>query len=145
MSFFAITTTVKNMEVQLGLCSSVKSLARVLAPSGSSRKDAPRGRSSLLSQKSFPIDHLVFQSHSTSRGRLLLQTVRASSSESEVSESRRDPEDVRGAIAIGLGLYEQGKYQEALEVFEKGLELPGTGMKRYRCPISAKICLARMW
>lgn len=46
--------------------------------------------------------------------------------------SSREPEDVRGAIAIGLGLYEEGKYQEALDVFEKGLKLPGTGVKRYR-------------
>lgn len=53
-------------------------------------------------------------------------------SESDSTLDRREPEDVRGAIAIGLSLYESGNYQEALEVFEKGLELPGSGMKRFR-------------
>ena len=49
-----------------------------------------------------------------------------------VSTATMEPEDVRGAIAVGLELYEAGKYPESLEVFEKALKLPGTGMKRYR-------------
>jgi len=57
---------------------------------------------------------------------------RAASSSTEIDGEVREPEDARGAISIGLGLYEAGKYAEALEVFEKGLELPGTGMKRFR-------------
>jgi len=61
------------------------------------------------------------------------QTItRAASSDTEIGGAVREPEDARGAISIGLGLYEEGKYKEALEVFEKGLELPGTGMKRFR-------------
>ena len=56
----------------------------------------------------------------------------ASSESSELSLSQREPEDVRGAIAIGLSLYEDGNYQEALNIFEKALNLPGTGVKRYR-------------
>lgn len=51
---------------------------------------------------------------------------------SELLQSRREPEDVRGAIAVGLELYEDQKYKEALDVFEKALKLPGTGAKRYR-------------
>ena len=43
-----------------------------------------------------------------------------------------EPEDARGAIAVGLKLYNAGKHQEALDVFVKALELPGTGIKRFR-------------
>ena len=48
------------------------------------------------------------------------------------TDTGRDPEDVRGAIAVGLQLYEDKNYQEALKVFEKALNLPGTGLKRFR-------------
>lgn len=57
---------------------------------------------------------------------------RVKAENSEISQMKRDPEDVRGAISVGLSLYEEGKYQEALEVFERGLDLPGTGLKRFR-------------
>lgn len=44
----------------------------------------------------------------------------------------QEPEDARSAIALGLRLHEAGQYNEALGVFQKALELPGTGIKRYR-------------
>lgn len=43
-----------------------------------------------------------------------------------------DPEDARGAIAIGLKSFEAGDYQGALQLFDKALALPGTGIKRFR-------------
>ncbi len=39
-----------------------------------------------------------------------------------------DPEDARGAIALGLKLFESGEYEAALQLFDKSLGLPGTGM-----------------
>lgn len=39
-----------------------------------------------------------------------------------------DPEDARGAIALGLKLFESGDYESALQLFDKSLGLPGTGM-----------------
>ena len=56
------------------------------------------------------------------------------------TDTGRDPEDVRGAIAVGLQLYEDKNYQEALKVFEKALNLPGTGLKRFRYCIGKKNC-----
>ena len=123
------------MDLQSGLRRSEVCLACALPRTTCSRKNAQGNKCSLLIQKSLPVKYVSsHQSHMTSRRRSKFHTARASSSNSEISEDRRDPEDVRGAIAIGLGLYEQGKYQEALEIFEKGLELPGSGMKRFRCP-----------
>lgn len=43
-----------------------------------------------------------------------------------------DFEDARGAIAVGLSLYKDAKYEEAMKMFEKALTLPGTGTKRFR-------------
>ena len=43
-----------------------------------------------------------------------------------------EPEDARGAIAIGLRLTEAGKWDDALKYFENALTLPGTGIKRFR-------------
>ena len=67
----------------------------------------------------------------------------ASSESSELSLPQREPEDVRGAIAIGLSLYEDGNYQEALNIFEKALNLPGTGVKRYR--LAELPCCRHIW
>lgn len=43
-----------------------------------------------------------------------------------------DPEDARGAIAIGLKYSNAGNWAQAQEYFERALELPGTGLKRWR-------------
>ena len=43
-----------------------------------------------------------------------------------------EPVDARGAIATGLKLTEQGDWTKGLEYFERALELPGTGLKRFR-------------
>lgn len=43
-----------------------------------------------------------------------------------------DPEDARGAIAVGLELTEAGEWERALSYFETALSLPGTGIKRFR-------------
>ena len=43
-----------------------------------------------------------------------------------------EPSDARGAIQIGLSLTDAGDYVAALPYFEQALELPGTGLKRYR-------------
>jgi hypothetical protein len=75
----------------------------------------------------FPCRHANM--HQWHQKRCLTQ---AASSTTEIDSEVREPEDARGAISVGLSLYEEGKYAEALEVFEKGLDLPGTGMKRFR-------------
>ena len=43
-----------------------------------------------------------------------------------------EPEDARGAIAVGLKYYKAGNYQKALELFGRAPALPGTGTKRFR-------------
>ena len=45
---------------------------------------------------------------------------------------QQEPEDARTAIAQGLRLHEAGQYNDALGMFQKALELPGTGIKRFR-------------
>ena len=44
------------------------------------------------------------------------------------SSAAADPEDARGAIALGLKLFEGGDYQGALALFDKSLGMPGTGI-----------------
>ena len=44
----------------------------------------------------------------------------------------QEPDDARAAIALGLRLYEAAQYNDALGMFQKALELPGTGIKRFR-------------
>ena len=51
---------------------------------------------------------------------------------SPVAPRDQEPEDARAAIALGLRLHEAGQYNKALGVFQKALELPGTGIKRFR-------------
>ena len=54
-----------------------------------------------------------------------------SSSEPEATLS--DCETSREAIAKGQELFAAGKYEQAQSFFEQALELPGTGVKRFRC------------
>lgn len=42
------------------------------------------------------------------------------------------PDSAKNAIIIGLKRYETGNYDEALKLFEDALELPGSGVKRFR-------------
>jgi tetratricopeptide (TPR) repeat protein len=43
-----------------------------------------------------------------------------------------EPNDARSAIAIGLTLTDAKEWEEAQKYFERALELPGTGIKRFR-------------
>lgn len=43
-----------------------------------------------------------------------------------------EPNDARSAIAIGLTLTDAKEWEEAQRYFERALELPGTGIKRFR-------------
>ncbi|EFN54485.1 hypothetical protein CHLNCDRAFT_135153 [Chlorella variabilis] len=43
-----------------------------------------------------------------------------------------EPEDARSSIAVGLKFSNAGQWAKAQEYFEKALELPGTGLKRWR-------------
>ncbi|PSC75387.1 putative DNA replication complex GINS PSF3 [Micractinium conductrix] len=43
-----------------------------------------------------------------------------------------DPDNARAAIAVGLKYSGAGQWAKAQEYFERALELPGTGLKRYR-------------
>ena len=49
-----------------------------------------------------------------------------------IRQALPEPADARGAIQIGLGLTDAGDFASALPYFEQALELPGTGLKRYR-------------
>ena len=41
-------------------------------------------------------------------------------------------DNARSAIAVGLRLTEAGRWEEAETYFQRALELPGTGIKRFR-------------
>lgn len=47
-------------------------------------------------------------------------------------EGIMEPDDARAAIAVGLSLTEKKEWQQAQAYFERALELPGTGVKRFR-------------
>lgn len=46
--------------------------------------------------------------------------------------AQAEPEKAAGAIALGLQAYQKEDYGEAIHLFKKALELPGTGIKQYR-------------
>ena len=85
-----------------------------------------------------------------------------------------EPEDARGAIAVsldntaigcrfttlqglhyrcqsdlhvqvGLEQYNSGAYETALGIFEKAMDLPGTGIKQFRCKPSTAACKGMSW
>ncbi|CAL5224279.1 g6941 [Coccomyxa viridis] len=58
--------------------------------------------------------------------------IRAESSEDTDVLDIPEPEDARGAIAVGLEQYNAGSYETALGIFEKAIDLPGTGIKQFR-------------
>lgn len=58
--------------------------------------------------------------------------VRAAGDFVPTEAARADPEDAKGAIAIGLKFSDAGNWAQAQEYFERALELPGTGLKRWR-------------
>ena len=64
---------------------------------------------------------------------------KALTEESELTEVP-EPEDARGAIAVGLKLYNAGQHSAALDIFVKALELPGTGLKRFRSGQLLSMC-----
>lgn len=68
---------------------------------------------------------------SVSCKRAALQKVKAANDDDSTFDFE-DPETAREAIDLGLVLCKQQKWGKALEVFEKALSLPGTGIKRYR-------------
>eukprot|EP00882_Tetradesmus_deserticola_P012912 GHRQ01013687.1.p1 GENE.GHRQ01013687.1~~GHRQ01013687.1.p1 ORF type:complete len:179 (+),score=59.63 GHRQ01013687.1:579-1115(+) len=61
----------------------------------------------------------------------LLKPLQATDNEESASDFD-EPETAREAIDLGLVLCKQQKWDKALSIFEKGLTLPGTGMKRFR-------------
>lgn len=46
--------------------------------------------------------------------------------------AQEEPQKAAGAIALGLKAYQKEEYGEAIHLFKKALELPGTGIKQYR-------------
>lgn len=44
----------------------------------------------------------------------------------------RTTQDAKGAIAVGLKFSNAGQWEQAQQFFERALELPGTGLKRWR-------------
>ena len=50
----------------------------------------------------------------------------------ELPSNLPEPDTARAAIALGLKLTEAKKWEDAQTYFEKALELPGTGLKRFR-------------
>jgi hypothetical protein len=78
----------------------------------------------------FHVRHRCFhQLLPTHRQRLAI--IRAASDDVMLAELP-EPEDARGAITLGLKLSDAGNYEEALEMYVKALDLPGTGIKRFR-------------
>ncbi|KAK9918691.1 hypothetical protein WJX75_006025 [Coccomyxa subellipsoidea] len=61
-----------------------------------------------------------------------MQTLSAGPEDASIVRDVPEPEDARGAIAVGLDLYNSGQYETALGVFEKAMNLPGTGIKQFR-------------
>lgn len=59
-------------------------------------------------------------------------TIIASSNDPQSLTNLPDPDDARSAIAIGLKLTEAQQWVRAQEYFELALDLPGTGLKRFR-------------
>jgi len=73
-----------------------------------------------------------FGRRQNSHPRLRLGQLKASDSPEIDLASLPDPDDARGAIALGLKLTEAGQWEAAQGYFERALELPGTGVKRFR-------------
>ncbi|KAF8071012.1 yhxC [Scenedesmus sp. PABB004] len=62
----------------------------------------------------------------------LARLVARAAAEDDGGLGLEEPETAREAIDLGLVLCKQQKWDKALAVFEKGLGLPGTGVKRFR-------------
>ncbi|KAF6265819.1 hypothetical protein COO60DRAFT_763757 [Scenedesmus sp. NREL 46B-D3] len=62
---------------------------------------------------------------------MLLKPLQATENEGSTFDFE-EPETAREAIDLGLVLCKQQKWDKALTIFEKGLTLPGTGIKRFR-------------
>ncbi|CAG9461246.1 unnamed protein product [Pedinophyceae sp. YPF-701] len=62
------------------------------------------------------------------RGRARQLNVRAEATQYDIKELA----DARSAIAVGIQVYAEGRYEDALEIFEAALSKPGTGVKRFR-------------
>ena len=69
---------------------------------------------------------------SRARTRTLTHRLAHSLTRSSFIVHRQEPSDARGAIAVGLSLTDAGDYVGGLKYFEQALEMPGTGLKRYR-------------
>eukprot|EP00775_Hariotina_reticulata_P007503 gene7503-7713_t len=65
-------------------------------------------------------------------GQKLSTTIARAAPEGNNAFDFEEPETAKEAIDLGLVLCKQGKWDRALAVFEKGLSLPGTGVKRFR-------------
>eukprot|EP00879_Flechtneria_rotunda_P005773 GHRR01006074.1.p1 GENE.GHRR01006074.1~~GHRR01006074.1.p1 ORF type:complete len:220 (+),score=31.96 GHRR01006074.1:184-843(+) len=78
--------------------------------------------------------NLISRRHyaSLTGSRRLAVTVRAAEEQNGSTFDYEEPETAREAIDLGLVLCKQQKWSRALQVFENGLTLPGTGVKRFR-------------
>lgn len=56
----------------------------------------------------------------------------AAESPSSGSSGGKEPQLAADAIAAGLKAYQSGDHEDALDLFQRAINLPGTGLKRYR-------------
>jgi len=75
---------------------------------------------------------LALRSHQIQQQQASVGRVRASDGDLDELAELPTPDTCRGAIALGLKLTEAGQWERAQEYFERALELPGTGVKRFR-------------
>ncbi|EIE19738.1 hypothetical protein COCSUDRAFT_54599, partial [Coccomyxa subellipsoidea C-169] len=84
-----------------------------------------------------PFRHFTTARPASNRSRCVshrseLLKVSAEPADTSIIQDVPEPEDARGAIAVGLELYNAGQYETALGIFEKAMNLPGTGIKQFR-------------
>lgn len=74
----------------------------------------------------------VSAGHASQAQRTRLVPVQASEEQAASAFDYEEPETAKEGIDLGLVLCKQGRWQDALGIFEKSLKLPGTGVKRFR-------------
>jgi hypothetical protein len=67
-----------------------------------------------------------------SKGAVHVQASSQQDADIDLPSPLPEPDTARAAIAIGLKLTEANRWDEAQDYFERALNLPGTGIKRFR-------------